>query len=188
MVARKRAAWFLLLAIFALNACGPEDEKAEPDIEGGLSETGQNPVLSISVPLTKKKTGVGSPEIRRIDQLSSDVTAKEEQVDMLNAMVLEGDGETALPLLLDALQSNDAEVRLTAILGLREFAAKPEVVESLIEALDDPDNLVVIEAIETLEEAGDVQAIDKLTELSLYHDDEMVRELAKLLVEQLSNY
>lgn len=185
---RRRVGRIFLLAIFALNACGPEDEGSGSEIESGLSDTLQNPVLSIGVPLTNTNAVDELQEIRRIEELSPELAEKEEQVDMLNAMVLDGDREAVLPLLLEALHNDDVDVRLTAVLGLQEFARKPEVVGALLEVLDDPDNLVVIEAIETLDEAGDIQAIDKLTALGRNHDDEMVRELATELAERLSHF
>ncbi len=117
------------------------------------------------------------------DVIDDGLTEESKRLDALNAAVLEE--KEALPLLLDALQDNSAEIRLDAVLGLKNFADQPGVLSAMLEMLDDNDDRVVLEVLEVLEEANDSRAIGKLMELADNHPDELVRELAADLAGRL---
>jgi len=91
-------------------------------------------------------------------------------------LALEGEGE-GLTALIGAIERDpDPRVRAAATVGLEEseeFAA----VQALVGALDDPNAEVVVEAIDSLEFAGDASVVPSLQPL-LGHSDARVRKAA----------
>jgi hypothetical protein len=92
-------------------------------------------------------------------------------------LALDGEGEEALTALIGAIERDpDPRVRAAATVGLEEseeFAA----VQALVGALDDPNAEVVVEAIDSLEFAGDASVVVSLQPL-LAHSDARVRKAA----------
>jgi hypothetical protein len=91
-------------------------------------------------------------------------------------LALEGEGE-GLTALIGAIERDpDPRVRAAATVGLEEseeFAA----LQALVGALSDPNAEVVVEAIDSLEFAGDASVVPKLQPL-LAHPDPRVRKAA----------
>ncbi len=91
-------------------------------------------------------------------------------------LALEGEG-AGLDALIGAIERDpDPRVRAAATVGLEEseeFAA----VQALVGALDDPNAEVVVEAIDSLEFAGDASIVPSLRPL-LSHGDARVRKAA----------
>jgi hypothetical protein len=95
---------------------------------------------------------------------------------MRAVLALEGEGAGLAALVRAIERDPDPRVRAAATVGLEEseeFAA----VQALIGALDDPNPEVVVEAIDSLEFAGDASVVPSLEPL-LAHGDARVRKAA----------
>ncbi|WP_160172736.1 HEAT repeat domain-containing protein [Methylomarinum vadi] len=172
-----------LIFLVLLNACeSGNDESTNKNNENKPVPAEKNTVV---VPKMSTSTGLEENNADDLMQFSnSDLSFTERQVDELEAIRIDG-REGGVVALLDALHSDMSEVRLEAVLGLQEYVENPEVVLSLMDVLDDPDNNVVVEAIDVLEAADDPRAIGKLEEIAEFHPDSMIRELARNLVDKL---
>ncbi len=95
---------------------------------------------------------------------------------MRAVLALEGEGEGLAALVRVIERDPDPRVRAAATVGLEEseeFAA----VQALVDALDDPHPEVVVEAIDSLEFAGDASVVPSLEPL-LAHPDARGRKAA----------
>ena len=105
-----------------------------------------------------------------------DLESADAETRMRAVLALEAEGE-GLTALIDAIESDpDPRVRAAATVGLEEseeFAA----VQALVGALDDPNPEVVVEAVDSLEFAGDASVVPSLEPL-LGHSDARVRKAA----------
>lgn len=81
------------------------------------------------------------------------------------------------PLIQVAREDSEEEIRQRAIEGLRYFAGE-DVGEVVLACLDDPDSLARIEAMETLETLSYSPAVEKISELLIADEDELVRRYA----------
>jgi len=105
-----------------------------------------------------------------------DLEAADAETRMRAVLAIEPEGE-GLSALIGAIESDpDPRVRAAATVGLEEseeFAA----LQALVGALDDPNPEVVVEAVDSLEFAGDASVVASLEPL-LAHGDARVRKAA----------
>lgn len=106
-----------------------------------------------------------------------------DKVEALKALV-QVDQKYAIPLLKKAYASREPELRKEAILQMRGFNGKKEVVDLLLKALDDPDSDVVMEAVEGLPGLESQRALTGLKRIARSHPDHLVREVAQDYVDQ----
>jgi hypothetical protein len=129
--------------------------------------------------LHDQESGMSQEEaLRRLDDPDAETRVRA-------VLALDAEGE-ALAALISAIERDpDPRVRAAATVGLEEseeFAA----VQALVGALDDANPEVVVEAIDSLEFAGDASVVPSLRPL-LSHSDARVRKAAADAIELLGD-
>jgi HEAT repeat protein len=101
------------------------------------------------------------------------------------AALVQADQKHAIPLLKEAYESQEPELRKGAVLQMQTFNDKKEVVDLLLKALDDPEPDVVIEVVEGLASNKNKRVVEGLKKVANSHPDQLIREVAQDYVNQV---
>jgi HEAT repeat protein len=137
----------------------------------------------LSIPQTTDK--IASKQ--ELEQLRQDYVQAVEVGDKVYALIalVQADQKHAIPLLKEAYASQEPELRKGAVLQMKNFNDKKEVVDLLLKALDDPNPDVVIEAVEGLARNKNKRAVKGLKKVANSHPDKIIREVAQDYVNQV---
>lgn len=189
-----------LLALF-LNACGDHAEEGvtkenqnKHDAEKRPAKLAQNsdskqilklPQIMADDQSTSEEDDqmVDIEELERYRQSYAEAEGAEEKAEALIALV-QADEQNAVALLQEAYASPEPLLRKEAVLQMQDFVENEQVVDMLLNALDDPDPDVVVDAIEGLSAIDSKRVLEALTKIAQTHPDETVRESARDYVDQ----
>jgi HEAT repeat protein len=179
--------------LFKRKSADVEEQKAEKI----LANSSQNSTIALAVQSHMAHIGA---EMQSASEISEQKTSKQDleqyhqdyaqavnvddKVFALAALV-KADQKHAIPLLKQAYESQEPELRKGAVLQMHKFNDKKEVVDLLLKALDDPEPDVVIEAVEGLANNKNKRVIKELQKIANSHPDQIIREVAQDYVNQV---
>lgn len=174
-----------------------EQDKQEPKDSGKTSAIlTQNPKKPLpeenhlSRMMANQRTSLQSPnqktEQEELEQSRRNYAQAVDVNDKVDALaeLVQVDEDNAVAILKEAYASPEPLLRKEAVLQMQDFTDKKEVVDLLLQALNDADPGVVMEAIEGLSAEESKQVMEGLKKVAKSHPDETVRELAQDYVDQ----
>lgn len=182
-----------VLVIFKSKTTDEETQKTESI----SAKTTQNSTMTLAVQShlahigSDMQSASETPEQKTskqdLEQYHQDYAQAVNVDDKLFALValVQADHKHAIPLLKEAYESQEPELRKGAVLQMQPFNDKKEVVDLLLKALDDPDPDVVIEAVEGLANNKSKRVIEELKKVANSHPDQLIREVAQDYVSQV---
>ena len=185
---KNRLILFLFLNVIFLAGCDGLDDPNTVTSQDILSiAKSNNHILKSKAQQRKKLEIIEVIPVSEQDNNEDEVllSAVEKELESVKNITADGK-EESVPYLIEALQNEVSEIRLEAVIGLKDFTDRQKVVTELINMLDDTDDLVVFEAMEALSETDDEHVIDKFYALADNHSEEIVREIAFDYAELLS--
>lgn len=181
-----------VLVIFKSKTTDEETQKAESI----SAKTTQNSTMTLAVQSHLAHIGAEmqsasqipdqKTHIQEIEQYHQDYAQAvnvDDKVFALAALV-QADQKHAIPLLKEAYESQEPELRKGAVLQMQNFNDKKEVAGLLLKALGDPDPDVVIEAVEGLANNKNKRVIEEIKKVANSHPDQIIREVAQDYVNQ----
>lgn len=176
-----------LLGLFLIVGCENIDSLEDKSRQGALlKDNSRNKSLTIQGQhVEKAEYEIGRPFV---EQSQSDdealLSVVEDELESVKNVTVE-EKEGSVLYLIDMLQNESSEIRLEAVIGLKDFTYRPDVVTELLAMLDDVDDQVVLEAIEALSEVNDERVIASFYEIADSQAEEIIKEVARDYAEEL---
>ena len=118
------------------------------------------------------------------DYINSNDT--EEKCELLIA-IAELDKINTADFFINALSDPEARIRQEAAIQMKQMVVHPDVLDSLLLALNDKDDAVLIEVIEAVSGVYDKRVLAKLKQIAVSHSDQLIRDVALDYAQKLEN-
>lgn len=161
------------------------DQQAQAQVIGAMENISAAPPTDTNATEATSETETLSSESLAQRHADFDKAASiGDRVDALSALV-KADPQNAISILRGAYADPEPDVRREAVMQMAAFKNQPAVIDTLIQAANDSDETVAIEAVEGLAHIQDKKVIAALKKIAKSYPDETVRIVAGDYVEQL---
>lgn len=161
------------------------DQQAQAQVIGAMENISAAPPADTNATEATPETETLSSESLAQRHADFDKAASiGDKVDALSALV-KADPQNAISILKGAYADPEPEVRREAVMQMAAFKNQPAVIDALIQAANDSDETVAIEAVEGLAHIQDKKVIAALKKIAKSYPDETVRVVAGDYAEQL---
>jgi len=135
---------------------------------------------------TTQENGISGETLKTYRNLYNTSNDIDEKRDLLSE-IGESNSPEAVNFLIEALNAKQSGLREEAIVQLNNHVHHPKVIDALIRMLDDEDDTILMESIESLSTIPDERVIAKLLQISEQHPNKIIREVAIDYALQLQN-
>lgn len=136
-----------------------------------------------SIPLNEPRFNPFDPEEQDKLELINDIRNAPLPGDKIRAIqaIDDYDGSRIVPIIREALNDDNSQVRIAAVKKLSEMEELHAAVEGILYALNDPDPVVILEALNAIEETSDASLIPELTPLKNHRDLSVQRKAEEII-------